>query len=178
MRKKPTTIRRAAQAVSAGVRRERLQTPTQAGQAAVGASDRVPGSAGTAAKSLMKTSALATRVGAPRPVAARPAPVPDLPRQRRRKAAAPASTGGRQQKIEERIAAASEELASGIAEAASAAEELRRTIEQIAAGAEEAASASQETLAVATNTAATLAQARDRAETSRRRTDALQGLLA
>ena len=51
-------------------------------------------------------------------------------------------------------------------------------MERIAAGAEEAASASQETLAVATNTAATLAQARDRAETSRRRTDTLQGLLA
>ena len=62
---------------------------------------------------------------------------------------------GRQQKIEERIAAASEELASGITEAASAAEELRRAMEQIATGAEEAASASQETLAVATNTAAT-----------------------
>ena len=40
---------------------------------------------------------------------------------------------------------------------------------------EEAASASQETLAVATNTARTLAQARDRADSSRRRTDALQG---
>ena len=50
-------------------------------------------------------------------------------------------------------------------------------MEQIASGAEEAASAAQETLAVATNTAATLVQARDRAEGARRRTDALETLL-
>ena len=59
-------------------------------------------------------------------------------------------SGARQQKIEERIAAATEELSAGITEAASAAEELRRSMEQIASGAEEAASAAQETLAVAT----------------------------
>ena len=94
------------------------------------------------------------------------------------KRSALASPAGRRQKIEERIAAASEELIAGITEAASAAEELRRAMEQIATGAEQAASASQETLAVATNTAATLAQARDRADLSRRRTDALQGVLA
>jgi methyl-accepting chemotaxis protein len=51
-------------------------------------------------------------------------------------------------------------------------------MEQIASGAEEASSAAQETLAVAGNTAASLAQARERAEMSRRRTDALEGLLA
>ena len=56
-----------------------------------------------------------------------------------------------------------EELASGLTEASSAAEELRRSMEQIASGAEEAASAAQETLAVAANTAATLLQARDHA---------------
>ena len=50
-------------------------------------------------------------------------------------------------------------------------------MEQISSGAEEAASAAQETLAVANNTAATLAQARDWAESARRRTDALQTLL-
>ena len=83
----------------------------------------------------------------------------------------------RQQKIEERIAAATEELAAGLTEAASAAEELRRSMEQIASGAEEAASAAQETLAVATNTAATLVQARDRAEGARRRTEAVELLL-
>ena len=86
--------------------------------------------------------------------------------------------GTRNQKIEERIAAASEELASGITQSASAAEELRRAMEQIATGAEEAAAASQETLAVAATTAATLAQARDRAAAARGRTDALQKLIA
>ncbi|WP_246510264.1 methyl-accepting chemotaxis protein [Bradyrhizobium glycinis] len=79
--------------------------------------------------------------------------------------------------MEERIAAATEELATGITAAASAAEELRRSMEQISSGAEEAASAAQETLAVANNTATTLAQARDLAESGRRRTEALQMLL-
>jgi methyl-accepting chemotaxis protein len=86
-------------------------------------------------------------------------------------------SGSRQQKIEERIAAATDELSAGITEAAAAAEELRRSMEQIASGAEEAASAAQETLAVATNTAARLVQARGQSESARRRTDALEGLL-
>jgi methyl-accepting chemotaxis protein len=86
-------------------------------------------------------------------------------------------SGSRQQKIEERIAAATEELSGGITEAASAAEELRRSMEQIASGAEEAASAAQETLAVAANTTATLVQARERSEAARRRTEALETLL-
>ena len=88
------------------------------------------------------------------------------------------SSPGRKQKVEERITAASEELIAGITEAASASEELRRAMEQISTGAEEAASASQETLAVATTTATTLGQARDRAESTRRRTEALQDTLA
>ena len=50
-------------------------------------------------------------------------------------------------------------------------------MEQIASGAEEAAGASQETLGVASSTAATLLQARERAETVRRRTETLQGVL-
>ena len=130
-------------------------------------------------KSLMKTGDLATRTGAAHrsgpglPVAA----VDEVPRARYRKPAAPANAAGRRQKIEERLVAASEELASGITESASAAEELRRAMEQIASGAEEAATASQQTLAVAASTAATLIQARARAETSHRRTETLQGLL-
>jgi methyl-accepting chemotaxis protein len=87
------------------------------------------------------------------------------------------NVANRKEKIEERIAAASEELASGISEAASAAEELRKAMEQIASGAEEAASASQETLAVATGTAGTLVKARDLADLARRRSETLQGLL-
>ena len=127
-------------------------------------------------RSLMKTSGLATR-GTPirRPATALP-PAPAKTGVRRQ-AAGPAGSAGRNQKIEERVAAASEELASGITEAASAAEELRRAMEQIATGAEEASAASQETLAVANTTAATLLQARERADLSRRRTEALQGLI-
>ncbi|MGA9894765.1 MAG: methyl-accepting chemotaxis protein, partial [Xanthobacteraceae bacterium] len=95
----------------------------------------------------------------------------------RKKLSASAVSGSRNQKIEERIAAASEELASGITEAASAAEELRRAMAQIASGAEEAASAAQETLAVASTTTSTLIQARERADHARRRTEALQSLI-
>jgi methyl-accepting chemotaxis protein len=125
----------------------------------------------------MKTSELgagrvAQRRSQPQPVSNSSPAAP-----RRRKPASSAISGSQQQKIEERIAAAAEELSAGITEAASAAEELRRSMEQIARGAEEAASAAQETLAVATNTAATLVQARDRAESARRRTDALESLL-
>jgi methyl-accepting chemotaxis protein len=128
-------------------------------------------------KSLMKTGSLATRGAA----AMRPMP-PSAPASARTsvrgKTARPVASGSRNQKIEERIAAASDELASGITQSASAAEELRRAMEQIATGAEEAAAASQETLAAANTTAATLAQARDRAAAGRGRTDALQKLIA
>ena len=129
-------------------------------------------------KSLMKTSELVTRGnGSRRSEVPRlvPAPVAET---LRRKPVASANAGSRKAKIEARVAAASEELASGITEAASAAEELRRAMEQIASGAEEAASASQQTLAAATTTASTLRQARERAETARRKTEALQTLLA
>src|SRR5690348_8323114 len=130
-------------------------------------------------KSLLKTSELATgRVvqGLRQPkLVSDPSLSPAVTR--RRKPVPSAISGSQQQKIEERIAAATEELSAGITEAASAAEELRRSMEQIASGAEEAASAAQETLAVATNTAAALVQARDRAEGAHRRTDALESLL-
>jgi methyl-accepting chemotaxis protein len=125
----------------------------------------------------MKTSELgAVRTAARRPGTHHPAgPAPAAPQ--RRKSAPTNISGSRQQKIEERIAAATEQLSAGITEAASAAEQLRRSMEQIASGAEEAASAAQETLAVAANTATTLLQARDRSESARRRTDALETLL-
>ena len=128
-------------------------------------------------KSLMKTSELG--VGRITPRRSQPQPVPNRSSAGtgRRNTASSVISGSQQQKIEERIAAATEELSAGITEAASAAEELRRSMEQIASGAEEAASAAQETLAVATNTAATLVQARDRAEGARRRTEALESLL-
>jgi methyl-accepting chemotaxis protein len=140
-----------------------------------GARDATTQVTGGGAKSLIKTSDLATKGRAPNrfgPLS--PAPAAEA---RRRKPAAAVKLAGRSQKIEERIVAASEELASGITEAASAAEELRRAMEQIASGAEEAASASQQTLAVATNTATNLIKARDLAEMARRQTETMRGLL-
>ena len=125
-------------------------------------------------KALIKTADLAMRAGAPRPTETRQ--VPRVARARGRKASVPAGPA-RQQKIEERIAAATEQLASGISEAGSAADQLRRAMEQIASGAEQAAGASQQTLVVATNTATTLVQARARADSARRRAETLQGLL-
>ena len=128
-------------------------------------------------KSLMKTANLATRGM----VGARSNPASALVHagvNGRKKPERFARSGSRDQKIEERIAAASDELASGITQSASAAEQLRRAMEQIATGAEEAAAASQETLAAANNTAATLVQARDRAAAGRARTDVLQKLIA
>jgi methyl-accepting chemotaxis protein len=129
------------------------------------------------AKSLMKTTDLASRGNTARVTGARPLSAVVATNGRHRRSSVAGTAASRQQKIEERIAAATEEMAGGISEAASAAEELRRAMEQIASGAEEAASASQETLAVATNTAAGLVQARGRAESARERTDRLQGLL-
>jgi methyl-accepting chemotaxis protein len=127
-------------------------------------------------KSLMKRSELSVAKTSPRRQGT-PSALPYTTVQRRKPAPSNIS-GSRQQKIEERIAAATEELSTGITEAASAAEELRRSMGQIASGAEEAASAAQETLAVATNTATTLVQARNRADGARRKTDALEALLA
>jgi methyl-accepting chemotaxis protein len=170
--------------------RPRAQTDTEW---PAGSNGPIRPMASRGAKSLMKTSELATKGAAPRLTAAGPQPsaapgparhgTPRLGKTKLGKSSlgksrAPTISAGRQQKIEERIAAATEELASGITEAASAAEELRRAMEQIATGAEEAASASQQTLAVATNTAAALLQARQRAESARGRSEKLQSLLS
>jgi len=83
----------------------------------------------------------------------------------------------RKQKAAERIGAATEELASGVAEASSAAEELRRAMEQIASGAEEAAGASQESLSAIVSLGASFAEARKHAETARTKTAGLQNFL-
>ena len=80
----------------------------------------------------------------------------------------------RQQKAAERIGAATEELATGVAEAAAAAEELRRALEQIASGAEEAAGAAHESLSATTHLSARFSDARTEAEAARRRAEELQ----
>jgi methyl-accepting chemotaxis protein len=83
----------------------------------------------------------------------------------------------RKQKAAERIGAATEELASGVAEASSAAEELRRAMEQIATGAEEAAGASQQSLSAIVSLGVSFAEAREHAEAIRTKTASLQNLL-
>jgi methyl-accepting chemotaxis protein len=180
MRKKSSAADRAGQKGDRShVGRDRSRPQGQAGTERVtNVADRPVRLASVGARSLMKTSSLATGQRVTPRSSAGPLPLAPAAKVPPRKPSTPANSHGRQQKIEERVAAASEELASGITEAASAAEELRRAMEQIASGAEEAASASQEALAVATTTAATLLQARDQAESARRRTETLQGLLA
>jgi len=177
MRKKPGPTRRPR----SKPRRLRLagSTPTSAVLAAqkVAAAVVTRTRAASGPKSLMKTSELGANRVAPRRAQPLPVSNPSPAATRRRKPASSGISGSQQQKIEERIAAATEQLSAGITEAAAAAEELRRSMEQIATGAEEAASAAQETLAVATNTAATMVLARERAEGARRRTDALETLL-
>jgi methyl-accepting chemotaxis protein len=83
-----------------------------------------------------------------------------------------------QDKLSERLAAATDELAAGLTEASAAAEELRRSMEQIASGAEEAAGGSQEQLEAIKSVVAHMTTARGQAEASRRRTESLQVVLA
>ncbi|HEX4097564.1 MAG TPA: methyl-accepting chemotaxis protein, partial [Caulobacteraceae bacterium] len=120
---------------------------------------------------LVKTSKIAAGVERPKLAVAR-ATAP---------AAKPTARSGAslsQDKLSERIAAATEQMASGLAEASAAAEELRRSMEQIASGAEEAAGGSQEQVAAIASALANLTTAKGQADASRRRTEALQLLLA
>ena len=92
----------------------------------------------------------------------------------------PAARGraAKPQTVFERVAAATEELASGLVEASTATKELGRSMEQIATGAEEAAGASQEQSAAIKRIAASLIAARAEAEKSGRRSEALTATLA
>jgi methyl-accepting chemotaxis protein len=105
------------------------------------------------------------------------APAPERPAVAKAAPASKPNAPGRRDKVSERVAAATEELASGLNEAAAAAEELRRSMEQIASGAEEAAGGSQEQLAAIKSVRTNLTAARVQAETSRRRTEAVQVVL-
>ena len=77
----------------------------------------------------------------------------------------------------ERVAAATEEFASGLTEASAAAEQLRRSMEQIASGAEEAAGASEEQLMAIKRIFDGLRTARGETDALRRRTDNVQIML-
>jgi methyl-accepting chemotaxis protein len=75
--------------------------------------------------------------------------------------------------VAERVAAATEELASGLAQSAAATKELRQSMEQIAAGAEEAAGASQEQASAIKKIVSSLTLAKGEADASNRRTEAM-----
>ena len=78
----------------------------------------------------------------------------------------------------ERLAAATEELASGLTETAAAAKQLGRSMDQIGRGAETAAAASQEQSNALKRIVADLTTARAEADSSSRRTEAVTVALA
>ena len=92
------------------------------------------------------------------------APAPSAKANGARKSAPP-----RQHTVSERVAAATQEVASGITQAAAATQELARAMEQIASGAEEAAGASQEQSAAIRRIVTNLTLARTEADASSRR---------
>jgi methyl-accepting chemotaxis protein len=77
----------------------------------------------------------------------------------------------------ERVAAATEEFASGLTQASAAAGQLRKSMEQIATGAEEAAGASQEQVAAIKRIFDSLRTARGETDALRRRTETVQIML-
>ncbi len=125
---------------------------------------------------LVKKSKMAADAARPVPPAA--AEPPTNGKKSPAKAASAARPATKKQTVFERVAAATEELASGLSESATATKELGRSMEQIAAGAEEAAGAAQEQSAAIKRIVASLATARDDAESSGRRAETLISTLA
>jgi methyl-accepting chemotaxis protein len=80
--------------------------------------------------------------------------------------------------IAERVAAATEELASGLTESAAATRQLAKSMEQIASGAEESAGASQEQSVAVKRIVVALTTARSEADASNRRTGSVAVSLA
>ena len=122
---------------------------------------------------LVKTTAVSVRKGSGQ-TAPQPAPESSIVAPSAATASTDLSTEARRRRAAERIAAASEELASGLTEAASAAEELRQAMEQVGSGAEEAAGAAQQSLAAIGQLSAGFAEARSQVEASQRISQALQ----
>ena len=114
---------------------------------------------------LVKKSKIAADSAKPTIAAVPPPVAPAKPNLRR---AAPMP---QHQTIAERVAAATEELASGLAQSSAATKELGRSMEQIASGAEEAAGASQEQSAAIKRIVAHLTAGRVAADTSGRRSE-------
>lgn len=124
---------------------------------------------------LVKKSKMAPSSDARTPSPSNVDQAPKLPRTTARNAK-PVSAA--RETVSERVAAATEELASGLTEAAAAAAQLRRSMDQIASGADEAAGASQEQSQAIKRIFGSLTAARNEAEGSRRRTEVVQRMLA
>ncbi len=120
---------------------------------------------------LVKTTALAGKTKR-RPTPAAEAAAPSTPAPKR--VAPPKRPVGRKQSAAERIGAATQELAGGVAQAATAVTELQQALSQISSGAEEAAGASHQSLAAITGLGRAFGEARERATLSRRRSETLQ----
>ncbi len=122
---------------------------------------------------LVKSSKVAARAPKANPAAApaEPKPLAERPVPAQRNGARAPET------LLERVAAATEEFASGLTQASAAAEQLRRSMGQIAAGAEEAAGASQQQLAAIKRISDGLRRARGETDTLRRRTENVQIML-
>jgi methyl-accepting chemotaxis protein len=118
---------------------------------------------------LVKKSKISAGTAREQSLPANPLPVPPSGKPPSRSARKDATVD----MVAERIAAATEELASGLAESAAATKELRRSMEQIASGAEEAAGASQEQAAAIKKIVANLVAARAEADASNRQTETM-----
>jgi methyl-accepting chemotaxis protein len=76
--------------------------------------------------------------------------------------------------VVQRIDQATQELASGLAEASAASTELQQSMDRISSGAEEAAGAAQESLGAIAALGTAFEKARERAEEARRRSESVQ----
>ncbi len=110
-----------------------------------------------------------------------PAPAPAPVARKSSKVTPPKSAAARtsiHHTVSERIAAATEQLASGLTESAAATRQLARSMEQVASGAEQAAAASQEQSQSIRRIVAALTSARAEADASNRRTETVALALA
>lgn len=117
---------------------------------------------------LVKKSTLGSRAKPPKPTTDAGAVAPKRPAAPRRPVSKRATSPV------ERIDQATQELASGIGEAAAAAGELQRAADQISSGAEEAAGAAQESLGLIAALGTSFREARERAEAAVRQTETIQ----
>jgi methyl-accepting chemotaxis protein len=120
---------------------------------------------------LVKKSKISPGVAKLSAVKPTPLSIPVIPIKRSDKPVARPNGGARVEVVSERIAAATEELASGLTEGTAATKELSQAMEQIASGAEEAAGASQEQSAALKRIVASLVTAKGEADSSNRRTE-------